>query len=102
MNYQLVITGLKKDLPANSDSLLEQHENYFKVLNGNNKFLIAGTGDFSGIKGIYVMVTSKEESEDLMKNEPIYMAGYGSYSITEIDTVYAYPGLEKLLNNPNI
>lgn len=30
------------------------------------------------------------------------MAAYGSYSITEIDTVYAYPGLERLLNNPNI
>lgn len=48
------------------------------------------------------MVTSKEEAEDLMKKEPLYMASYVSYSITEIKSGYAYPGLENLLNNLNI
>lgn len=90
------------NLTENSDTLMKQHENYYNVLIENNKFLIADTADFNGFKGIFIMLTSKEEAEELMKKEPLYMAGYGSYSITEINARHAYPGLENLLNNLNI
>lgn len=96
MKNQLIITNLNKELP-DDPVLLDQHIEYFKNLAENGKFLIVGSGDFNGLGGIYVAVTSNKEAEDIMDNEPFILGGYMDYTITEIDVGFSYPGLEKLL-----
>lgn len=96
MKNQLIITNLSKEVP-DDPVLLAQHMKYFKNLAEKGKFLIVGTGDFNGLGGIYVAVTSNEEAEGIMDNEPLILGGYMNYTITEIDVAFSYPGLEELL-----
>ncbi|AET56871.1 hypothetical protein HPL003_00425 [Paenibacillus terrae HPL-003] len=96
MKNQLIITNLSKELP-DDPALLTQHMEYFKNLAENGKFLLVGTGDFNGIGGIYVAVTSNEEAKVIIQNEPLFLGGYMNYTITEIDVAFSYPELEELL-----
>lgn len=77
------------------------HAPYYQKLIEEHKFIASGPvindiGEFGG--GVFLLrAESKQEAENIMKNDPLVVGGYSEYSIQEFRPLLIAPEFKDLL-----
>ena len=102
MNAYAVVSHFRDDIPEHKEvmKILKEHKKYFRKCDEEGKVLIGGPhaledGSY-GRGGILVLKTdSKEDTENIMADDPFVKENIIDYTIYEFKTVHLRPELKE-------